>query len=94
MNVGEILQEIAAKARKDEKLKEAFKLSRNSENPYSEFCKIARGMGYELYPMDIIEAGDRFLGLLEKGVNGGGATHTVIYGSDDFYEQFFKEIGL
>ena len=42
--------------------------------------------------MDILDAEDQFLGILEKSVNGGGANHSVLQGSDDFSAQFFNEI--
>ena len=39
-----------------------------------------------------IDAEEQFLGLLEKSVNGGGANHSVLEGTDDFFAQFFNEI--
>lgn len=92
VNAGSILEELAKLARKDDKIKKAFIESRSSEAPYVEFCKIAGSLGFELSVMDLIDAEDNYMGLLEKSVNGGGATHTVLFGSDDFYAQFFNEI--
>ncbi len=91
-NTGAILEELAAIARKDPNLRQRFLDSRESEQPYREFCRIAQSLGYDLSVMDLLDAEDQFLGLLEKSVNGGGANHSVLQGSDDFYAQFFNEI--
>lgn len=91
-NIGTILKELADKARKDEEIKKAFLESKESEKPYFEFCKIANELGYDLSVMDLIDAGNTYIETLARSVNGGGANHTVIFGSDDFYDQFFNEI--
>ena len=91
-NTGVILEELAAIARKDNKVKQRFLDSRQSEDPYGEFCKIARDLGYDISVMDIIDAEDQYLGLLEKSVNGGGANHSVLAWTDDFLAQFFNAI--
>lgn len=92
MRTGEILDELAKLARKDEKLKEKFLESRKKKSPYGEFCKIANGLGYDICIGDLIDAGDEYISLLERSVNGGGANHSVLSGEDDFYEQFFIAI--
>ena len=91
-SIGSVFQELAEKARKDEGIKQAFLKSRESEKPYYEFCKIANELGYELSVMDLVDAGNTYIETLARSVNGGGANHTVLYGSDDFYTQFFAEI--
>ena len=91
-NTGAILEELAAIARKDKNIRQKFLDSRNSGQPYQEFCKIAQSLGYDISVMDILDAEDQFLGLLEKSVNGGGANHSVLEGTADFYAQFFNEI--
>ena len=91
-NTGVILEELAKIARKDSKVKQRFFDSRQSEDPYGEFCKIANDLGYDISVMDIIDAEDQYLGLLEKSVNGGGANHSVLAWTDDFLAQFFNAI--
>ena len=91
-NTGAVLEELAEVARKDKWIKQRFLDSRESEDPYREFCKVAQDLGYYLTVMDIIDAEEQFLGLLEKSVNGGGANHSVLEGTDDFFAQFFNEI--
>ena len=71
-NTGAVLEELAAIARKDKGIKQRFLDSRESEDPYRDFCKVAQDLGYDLTVMDIIDAEEQFLGLLEKSVNGGG----------------------
>lgn len=91
-NTGAVLEELAEVARKDKWIKQRFLDSRESEDPYREFCKVAQDLGYDLTVMDIIDAEEQFLGLLEKSVNGGGVNHSVLEGTDDFFAQFFNEI--
>ena len=92
MNIGTILDELAMKARKDEKVRDAFLASREADSPYSEFCKIAQSLGYDICIGDLLDAGDQYVSLLERSVNGGGANHSVLSGEDDFYAQFFAAI--
>jgi len=87
-----MLEALSALAKKDNTVKLELIEARNSKEPYVEFSKVARKYGFELYPMDIIDIGDEYLALLERSVNGGGANHTVLTGSDDFFSQFFNEI--
>ena len=56
MRTGEILDELAKLARKDEKLKEKFLESRKKKSPYGEFCKIANELGYDICIGDLIDA--------------------------------------
>ena len=55
-NTGAVLEELAAIARKDKGIKQRFLDSRESEDPYREFCKVAQALGYDLTVMDIIDA--------------------------------------
>ena len=49
-------------------------------------------MGYSLYPMDLLDAADEWVGQMIKSVNGGGANHSEVNIQNDFYEQFFIAI--
>ena len=44
---------------------------------------------YELYPMDIVQAGDEFYAAMKRSTNGGGENSPVLTGEDDPYELFF-----
>lgn len=56
MNAVEALDELQRKARHDDKLREQFIKTRDAEDPLGGFCSVCRETGYELYPMDIVQA--------------------------------------
>ena len=89
MNAVEALDELQRKARHDDKLREQFIKTRDVEDPLGAFCSVCREAGYELYPMDIVQAGDEFYAAMKRSTNGGGETSPVLTGEDDPYELFF-----
>ncbi len=48
-----------------------------------------RETGYELYPMDIVQAEMNFMPQMKCSTNGGGENHRKLTGEDDPYELFF-----
>ena len=54
------LDELQKKAYKDEKLKKELLKTRLSENPLEAFCRKCRELGYEIYEMDLVLAGETF----------------------------------
>lgn len=92
MNVIDILDELSIKARQDEELKKRILSTRESSNSVSEFCKIARELGYELYDMDLIDAGEEFHAAMKRSTNGGGENSPKLMGQDDYYEMFMAEL--
>ena len=89
MNVVEALDELQRKARHDDKLREQFIKTRDAEDPLGGFCSVCRETGYELYPMDIVQAGDEFYAAMKRSTNGGGENSPVLTGENDPYELFF-----
>ena len=89
MNAVEALDELQRKARHDDKLREQFIKTRDAEDPLGAFCSVCREAGYELYPMDIVQAGDEFYAAMKRSTNGGGENSPVLIGEDDPYELFF-----
>ena len=89
MNVVEALDELQRKARHDDKLREQFIKTRDAEDPLGAFCSVCREAGYELYPMDVVQAGDEFYAAMKRSTNGGGENSPVLTGEDDPYELFF-----
>ena len=89
MNAVEALDELQRKARHDDKLREQFIKTRDAEDPLGAFCSVCREAGYELYPMDIVQAGDEFYAAMKRSTNGGGENSPVLTGEDDPYELFF-----
>ena len=91
-NTVEMLDELQNRAIHDEELKRRFLETRNSAYDLGEFCRVCRDLGYELYPMDIIQAGDEFYATMKRSTNGGGENSPVLEGEDDLYGMFFASL--
>ena len=85
MGITEMLDELKSKACRDEKLRE----TRKDAQPLSAFCRKCRELGYEIYDMDLITAGEEFYATMRRSTNGGGENSPMLEGEDDFYELFF-----
>lgn len=88
MTTVEKLDALQHQAYRDEKLREMLLKSAGAANPLQEFCRIAREAGYELYPMEVICAGEEFHAEMKRSTNGGGENSPKLAGQDDFYELF------
>lgn len=88
MNILELLDAFQKKARSDEQLKEGLLQTRGQQNPLEHFCRIARQEGFEIYEMDLIQAGEEFYASMRRSTNGGGENSPMLEGEDDFYELF------
>lgn len=86
MNIFEILEEIQHKALKDETLKEKILATETAGEPLDEFCKVCQQEGYDIYPMDVIIAGEESYAAMKRSTNGGGENAPMLDGEDDFYE--------
>lgn len=89
MNILEMLEELQNKALHDEALRQELLKTRKEEEPLTAFCRYCRGIGYEIYPMDVIAAGEDFYASYRRSTNGGGENSPKLKGEDDFYEMFF-----
>lgn len=89
MNVIELLDKLQKEARKDEALKEKLLETRKAENPLEAFCAKCRELGYEIYEMELVLAGEEFYATMKRSTNGGGENSPMLEGEDDFYEMFF-----
>ena len=87
-----MLDELHTKAAHNEELKRRLLATREEEEPLSAFWRVGRELGYELYEMDVICAGEEFHAAVKRSTNGGGENSPKLEGEDDFYELFF--IGL
>lgn len=92
MNILDMLDELQKKALHDEKLKEELLATRREANPLEAFCRKCRELGYELYEMDLVLAGEEFYATMKRSTNGGGENSPVLEGEDDFYELFFAAL--
>ena len=88
MTTAEILDEILEKAKRDPALKARILEMRKADAPLAGFCGIARGLGYDLYPMDVIGDGEAAYAAMKRSTNGGGENSPMLEGSDDLFEMF------
>ena len=56
---------------------------------HAAFCRTCRELGYEIYEMDLITAGEEAYAAMRRSTNGGGENSPMLEGEDDFYELFF-----
>ena len=89
MGIAEMLDELKQKALHDPKLKEALLATRKEDQPFAAFCRTCRELGYEIYEMDLITAGEEAYAAMRRSTNGGGENSPMLEGEDDFYELFF-----
>ena len=92
MDIMTMLDELQAKALHDQKIKNRFLDTRHAEEPISAFCQIFRELGYEIYEMELICAGETFHAAMKRSTNGGGENSPMLEGEDDFYELFLAGI--
>lgn len=89
MEIAEMLDELKARAKRDEELKKELLATRQDKNPVTAFCRKCQELGYQIYEMDLITAGEEFYAAIKRSTNGGGENSPMLEGEDDFYELFF-----
>ena len=92
MNIGEMLDELKRKARKDPKIREALLATRREKNALSAFCAVCRDLGYPVYEMDLIQEAEEAYAAMRRSTNGGGENSPLLSGEDDYYEMFFADL--
>lgn len=91
-SVPEILDELQSRAQHDAGVREKLLLTKSQPEPLTAFCRVCRELGYEIYPMELIAAGEEFHAQMKRSTNGGGENSPMLEGEDDFYEMFFAAI--
>lgn len=86
MSTAELLDEVQRKALENKELRELLLATRKEKNPLEACCRICRQQGYELYPMEVVQAGEEFYATMRRSTNGGGENSPLLEGEDDFYE--------
>ena len=89
MEIGAMLDELREKALKDRNIWQELMDTRKAEQPLAAFCAKCRELGYQIYEMDLITAGEEFYAEMKRSTNGGGENSPKLEGEDDFYEPFF-----
>ena len=87
-----MLDELQKKALRDGNLRRQLLDTRSQKDPLREFCRICQKYGYELYPMDVVAAGEDFYAAMRRSTNGGGENSPLLDGEDDFYELFLAAL--
>ena len=87
-----MLDELQGKALQDQEVREKLLATRKEKDPVSAFCRVCRELGYELYEMELICAGEEFHAAMKRSTNGGGENSPMLSGEDDVYELFFASI--
>lgn len=91
-DIAGMLDELQKRARKEPEIKSRILATRKERDPVSAFCRTCRELGYEIYEMELICAGEEFYASMKRSTNGGGENSPVLKGEDDFYELFFAEL--
>lgn len=91
-DVAEMLDALQRRAKNEEEIREKLLATRREKEPLSAFCKTCRELGYEIYEMELICAGEEFHAAMKRSTNGGGENTPMIAYEDDFYELFFASL--
>lgn len=92
MNIVTMLDELQKKALHDSEVRRQLLETKNAEEPLTAFCKKCRELGYEIYEMDLVCAGEEFHAEMKRSTNGGGENSPMLAGEDDFYELFMASL--
>ena len=92
MDVVSMLDELQTKALHDKEIRRQLLETKEAEEPLSAFCKKCRELGYELYEMDLVCAGEEFHAAMKRSTNGGGENSPMLAGEDDFYVLFMASL--
>ncbi len=92
MDIYETLDALQSKAKHDPAVRDALLATRDDPHPLDAFCKKAQELGYYIYVMDLISAGEDFYASMRRSTNGGGENSPKLQGEDDFYELFMAAI--
>lgn len=92
MTTIELLDELQNRAKRDPDVREMLLNTRQESNPVDAFCRKCQELGYPVYVMDLINAGEEFYGNMRRSTNGGGENSPKLDGEDDFYELFMVSL--
>ncbi len=92
MDIITMLDELQNRALHEPDVRNKFLAVRTAQEPITAFCEACRELGYELYEMDLICAGEEFHAAMKRSTNGGGENSPMLSGEDDFYELFMASI--
>ena len=88
------LDALQEQARRDPVLRRVLLDTRLEADPLHAFCRTCRSLGYPIYEMDLVSAGEEFYAQIKRSTNGGGENSPKLEGEDDFYELFFARLDM
>lgn len=91
-NIIDMLDELQNRALREPDVREKLLSTKSERNPLSAFCRVCRELGYEIYEMELVCAGEEFHAAMKRSTNGGGENSPMIAGEDDFYELFMANM--
>lgn len=91
-NTIEMLDELQNRALREKDVRKKLLDTRKEKDPLSAFCRACRDLGYEIYEMELICAGEEFHAAMKRSTNGGGENSPKLSGEDDFYELFIANL--
>lgn len=91
-DIMEKLDELQKRALHDADVRAKLLATRKEKAPISAFCKTCRELGYEIYDMDLVCAGEEFYAAMRRSTNGGGENSPMLAWEDDFYELFMANL--
>lgn len=91
-SVMEMLEELQHRAHQDPELKKELLATRKGKDPLGDFCRKCRELGYEIYEMELVNAGEEFYAEIKRSTNGGGENSPLLDGQNDAYELFFAAL--
>lgn len=92
MTTADILENMRKKALSDRGFRTALLETKTSAEPISDFCRICRENGFELYEMELITYGEAEYAAMKRSTNGGGENSPMLDGQDDYYEMLMLEL--
>ena len=87
-----MLDDLQRKALHDSDIRNKLLDTAQEKDPLTAFCRVCRELGYEIYEMDLICAGEEFHAAMKRSTNGGGENSPKLACGDDFYELFMSSI--
>lgn len=92
MNTAEILDQVQNRAGQDSDFRKKLLLTVQTEDPLGNFCGVCRRYGYEIYPMEVIQAGEELYAAMKRSTNGGGENSPVLAGQNDLFEMLMASL--
>ena len=71
-NIIDMLDELQNRALHEPDVREKLLSTKREEDPLSAFCRVCRELGYEIYEMELVCAGEEFHAAMKRSTNGGG----------------------